>query len=520
MICTRMRGFGLVLAGSLVPALALAQGGTGGTAGGGTAAGGGVAGSAPGGAPGMTTTFSLRTRAESWNWFDTRAVGDGRYTYLGAIARLGVSGRRPGLGWTLEAAAPVLLGLPDDAISGAPRGQLGLGASYFAANDRERDVAQLFLKQAFLRLGAAPGQGGHALRLGRFEFAEGTELAPADPTLAAVKSSRVAQRLIGPFPWTHVGRAFDGAHYSFDRKARPAGPGPWNVTLAAFAPTEGAFQANGWRPLPVAVGYASYNRGLRWGAGGQSDLRLFGILYEDRRDTLRFSTTTPGAILPASQRASGGRVRVQTFGGHLVHVLPTAAGPLDLLAWGAVQRGDWGRLDHRANAAALEAGWQPAGVPWRPWVRAIWFHGSGDASATDGRHGTFFELLPTPRPFARFPLHNLMNLEQSAASLTLRPHPRVTLRSDVNALRLAEAADLWYVGGGAFERESFGYAGRPSNGRRRFASLTDLSADLRLTRRLAVNGYLARAGDRDVVRAIYPGTGPAYFGYVELDVRY
>jgi hypothetical protein len=35
-----------------------------------------------------------------------------------------------------------------------------------------------------------------------------------------------------------------------------------------------------------------------------------------------------------------------------------------------------------------------------------------------------------------------------------------------------------------------------------------------------VNGYVARAGARDVARAVYPGTGPAYFGYVELDVRY
>jgi hypothetical protein len=264
------------------------------------------------------------------------------------------------------------------------------------------------------------------------------------------------------------------------------------------------------------VGYGAYTRGVRWRGGAQSDARLFALHYDDRREPARFT----GGVLPAAQRPTGdGRVRVSTLGGHLLHVQPTAAGALDLLAWGAVQGGRWGRLDHRAHAAALEAGWQPSGVPWRPWLRGLWFRGSGDASATDDAHGTFFEVLPTPRIYARFPIHNLMNVEQGGASLTLRPHARLTLRADAQALRLADPGDLWYLGGGAFERESFGYAGRPGGGRRRFASLADLSVDLRLTRRVAVNAYVARAGARDVVRAVHPDTGPASFGYVELDLR-
>ena len=369
------------------------------------------------GGGGITTTFAWRSRAESWRWFGaaTEPVADGRYDYLGTIVRGGIGGRRPGLAWTLEGAVPILLGLPDDAIAGAPRGQLGLGATYFAANDRSRNVVRAFVKQAYVRLGAAAGAGGHAVRLGRFEFAEGAELAPADPTIATLKSSRIAQRLVGPFGWTHVGRAFDGVHYTHDRRARPNGPGAANVTLAAFAPTPGAFEADGWRTLPIYVGYGAYTRGVRWGAGpraAQSDLRVFALHYDDQRDPRRFTPGLPGASLPATQRPTGDqRVRVTTYGGHVVHVVPTAAGPVDLLAWGALQTGRWGALDHAANANALEAGWQPAGVPGRPWVRAMWFHGSGDANAADGEHGTFFEVLPTPRPFARFPIHNLMNLE-------------------------------------------------------------------------------------------------------------
>jgi hypothetical protein len=36
---------------------------------------------------------------------------------------------------------------------------------------------------------------------------------------------------------------------------------------------------------------------------------------------------------------------------------------------------------------------------------------------------------------------------------------------------------------------------------------------------VAVNAYVARAGAGDVVRAVHPDTGPASFGYVELDLR-
>lgn len=503
---------GLVCASAL-PTLGIAQG-TARPVGGGGAGSGGAAGAAPG----VQATFSVRSRAESWNWFDA-SDADGRYAYLGTIVRAGLAGTaRPRVRWVLEGAAPILLGLPDDAIAGAPRGALGLGASYHAANARERNVATVFLKQAYLRLGDLPARGGHAVRLGRFEFSEGAELASPNATVATVKASRVAQRLVGPFAWTHVGRAFDGAHYTFDRPAAAPGRVARNVTLTAALPTEGAFRASAWEPLRTPFAYAAWTAGRAAPGGRATDGRLFALHYEDRRDPARaVKVDNRPAAARAADRA---RIRVTTLGGHLVHVEPTAAGPIDLLAWGALQTGDWGALTHRAHAAALEAGWQPTGLPARPWLRAAWFVGSGDRDPADGTHGTFFEVLPTPRPYARFPIHNLMNLEQRQLSLTLRPHPKATLRADVSALRLAERRDLWYQGGGAFERGSFGYAGRPSGGQRDFATLVDLSADLRLTRRVSLNGYVARAGAGDVIRSVYPGTGSATFGYLELDVRY
>ena len=75
---------------------------------------------------------TLRTRAEGWDWFD--AGPEGRYAFVGTYLRAGISQQQRGFGWRVELMAPVLLGLPDDAVLPAPQGQLGQGGSYFAAN--------------------------------------------------------------------------------------------------------------------------------------------------------------------------------------------------------------------------------------------------------------------------------------------------------------------------------------------------------------------------------------------------
>src|SRR5215831_9012875 len=63
----------------------------------------------------VTISGSLRTRVESWNWFEGSANND--YTYPGSILRLSLSESRPAFDWQLEFAAPFLLGLPNDAIA-------------------------------------------------------------------------------------------------------------------------------------------------------------------------------------------------------------------------------------------------------------------------------------------------------------------------------------------------------------------------------------------------------------------
>ena len=98
---------------------------------------------------------SLRSRTYSWNWFGDTADGD--YTYPGSLLRVSVAHSKTKLDWQLEAAVPVLVNLPQTAIAPAPRGQLGLGANYFAANDNSRNAAGFSSSKAPFASKASPG---------------------------------------------------------------------------------------------------------------------------------------------------------------------------------------------------------------------------------------------------------------------------------------------------------------------------------------------------------------------------
>ena len=99
----------------------------------------------------------MRARVEGWDWFDapTAPPAFGRYSFAGIIARGGLAQQLRRWAWRVELAAPVLLGLPEDAVSPTPAGQLGLGATYWAASDSAEYPLALFLKQAFVRFGHA-----------------------------------------------------------------------------------------------------------------------------------------------------------------------------------------------------------------------------------------------------------------------------------------------------------------------------------------------------------------------------
>jgi hypothetical protein len=456
---------------------------------------------------GMTVQGSFRTRAEAWDWFRGDA-GDNTYAFSGSILRVALSQSRERLDWQVELAAPFLLGLPDDAVAAGPQGQLGLGASYFLANDRRRAAGMVFVKQAFVSLKRVGGSPAATLRLGRFEFMDGSEVVPKDAALAALKRDRINQRLLGHFGWAHVGRSYDGLHFAH---AKASG----NLTLIAAIPTRGVFQTDGWGETRTAIGYGSYTR--PWGRGRHSaETRLLALYYHDWRGIPK-TDSRPAAV----RLGDLGAVRIGTFGGHHLSSLATQAGGFDALLWGVAQVGRWGLLDHRAHAISVEGGFQPRLCKrLKPWLRAGFFDGSGDRDPADGTHDTFFQVLPTPRPFARFPFFNLMNNRDRFGMLILRPHPKITLSSEFHGLRLSNGRDLWYQGGGAYQPWTFGYVGRAAGGAHSLANLYDGSVDWRIRPDLTLTGYFGYAQGRAVTESLYPRGKSGSFGYLELTYKF
>ena len=453
----------------------------------------------------VTVSGSVRTRVEAWNWFDGAA--DDQYVYSGTIGRVALRQARPRVDWQVEFAIPILLGLPAAAIAPGPQGQFGLGAAYFAANDNVRNAAHLFVKQGFVRFKDLGGRPGQSLAVGRLEFVDGAEVAPADRTLAALKRDRLAHRLLGSFAFSHVGRSFDGVHYS-------SGGSRINVTGLAARPTWGVFQVNGWGDLDVNVFYGAVT-GQVPHASRPAEWRAFALGYRDYRSA---AIKTDARPLP-DRRGDTSDINLVTIGGHYVAAATTRYGTLDVLVWGAAQRGSWGSLSHRAAAVAAEAGWQPGASARRPWIRGGWNYGSGDGNPADRTHGTFFQVLPTPRIYARFPFFNMMNVSDGFGELVIRPGARLTARFDAHALRLASVDDLWYQGGGAFEPATFGFAGRPSNGSTNLATLLDAGAEYAVSPRIALGAYYAVARGGAVVTGTY-ASRHAQFGYAELTVRF
>jgi hypothetical protein len=351
------------------------------------------------------------------------------------------------------------------------------------------------------------GDAASGLLLGRFEFSDGAEVKPADASLALLKRDRIAQRLIGPFGFTHVGRGFDGVQYVRAGKIN-------NFTFVAARPTEGVFQLRSLYELDVDFYYGAFTRQLP-GKTSQGEARLFALHYHDGRNVLK-TDNRPQAVRTADHR----NIRLTTIGGHAMDVFGKNGGKVDLLVWGAAQFGRWGLLDHRAAAIAVEGGYQFA-VPWKPWVRAGYFRGTGDGNPGDDTHSTFFQMLPTPRIYARFPFFDLMNNEDIFAQILLKPRSKLSLRGDVHYLRLSNPRDLWYVGGGPFQQESFGYVGRPNNGHSVLGTLADLSVDYALTSTTNLTFYVGGVRGGRVPGSIYPAGGAhpgarmLYFEFVQ-----
>jgi Alginate export len=456
----------------------------------------------------VTVSGSFRTRLEMWDFFQGNA--NNSYAYSGNIFKLSFAQTLKKIDWQVELAAPILLGMPSDANAPAPQLQLGLGGNYYAANKSRSNAGMIFPKQGYIRFKSLFGDANQSVRLGRFEWMDGSEATPKDATLAALKRDRINQRLIGPFGWSHVGRSFDGFHYTANTRK-----GRINYTLVGALPTRGAFQVDGWGNLKVGFVNASVTGQVGQGKS-VGEWRALAIYYQDWRHILK-TDNRPAAI----RQLDINNIRIGTYGGHYIHKWDTTAGAVNVMVWGVIQNGKWGRQDHAAGAYDLEAGWQPTVLPeLKPWLSGGYSHTSGDGNAADNKHGSFFQILPTPRPYARFPFYDMVNNEDFFGILTLRPHKAVTIRGEYHALRLANRKDFWYLGGGAFQPWTFGYIGRNTSGARSLANQYDVSVDYNINAHFAFSGYFGYAQGKAAMHTIYPKGTDGKFGYLELVYKF
>jgi hypothetical protein len=472
--------------------------------------------------PKVTGTVSNITRVESWSYFEPRIrilapteepIGEPSYTFIGDRAELGV--RVDGERFDLSGAFNYvrLENLPTDAIG---PGGFGSGAFYFAATGVSYSY-QLYLSELLVKVKSR--DRNRSLTLGRMAFSSGVRLHPPSNALSGdgatglrpglnrsverLTQERLQSRLIGNFEWSYYQRRFDGARFDLDR-------GRWQYTAAAFVPTQGGFEESTNLSMPkvqVAVGSATRT-------GERSESQGFAYLYRDRRRgpfavvDNTFSIDQPVSILAI------------TAGGSHARVAPTRSGELDAVAWGAVQTGDWYGAPHRAASAAFEAGHRWSSAPMRPWLRAGYLWSSGDDDPRDGRHGTFFQMLPSSRKYALSSVYAQMNLRDAFLQAWIEPR-RFSSRIEVHRVSLASGRDLWYQGSGATASRDrfFGFSGRAAGGETSLGTVLEGTVDVPIRNYWSVNGYAGTMWGGGVVSRMFTGTRLTFWS-IENVIRF
>lgn len=454
----------------------------------------------------LSVNGSEAVRYEAWRWFEAGPEFSNEYGYGFSRTRLGASLKHESFLLRIEGQLTQWANLPGDAVAPAPRGALGVGANYFQ-HAGERSPTGLLLKYAYLEATGDPLPDGLTLRTGRFDYLDGLETLSGQATIDWLKRARGSERLIGPFGWSASQRSFDGGQVTLDCKS-------WNLTAMVAHPTQGGFEEDAGEAMEsLGIGAAALT--LKPGTLAEVlDSRLFVTRYSDRRSV----TQRADNVTTTARRADIG---INTYGLQFAGVVPCGSGEWDGLLWIAGQHGQWYELDHRAWGVALETGHRWKGSPWQPWLRAGLWHGSGDEVATDGEHGTFFQMLPTARKYARTPLYNLMNTTDVFVQAIVKPSPALVARADWHFVRLSDAADRWYAGSGATQESGaiFGYVQRPSNGERDLGHLLDVELTYKPTPFLTATLYYGHFIGGEVIERIYSGEH-ADLAYLEVEVAF
>lgn len=448
----------------------------------------------------------FRARYETFDFFQPNATNNNNdYDFWALRTRLGVQYTDEFVDAYAQGEYSGVYGLPNNAQA-APGGALGLGALYYTENNRQDNISDVHLKQAYanFKFGTL-GFKGLSLKLGRFEQNEGMEYKTGDAKYDTLKLTRVSQRMMGSFEFAHAGRQFDGAMLVQDHAK-------YNFTFSTTHPTQGGFNLNAQdQNSHIDLIYAALT-GKKDAFLPGLESRLFYLYYGDNRNIQVVDNRSAAQRLPLSQQ----NLSIHTVGTHWLTVNKLGPGAIDGLFWGAYQFGDWANLDHSAYAFDLETGYQLTELPLKPWLRGGFYQGSGDSNSKDGKHGTFFSVLPTVRIYAKFPYFNLMNINDAFAQLVLTPTASTKVNIDYHHLTLAETSDLFYAGAGATSRNTFGVAGRAPTGSGSLGELVDITFNYVMNKHFNVTAYYAHAFGGQYEDTFYAKRHDADYAYVEF----
>ena len=442
--------------------------------------------------PRVTGTISNVTRVESWSFFEPRVeslalsaepIGEPDYTFAADRAELGV--RMEGVRYDLSGAFNYvrLENLPTDAIG---PGGFGSGAFYFAATG-ERYSYQLYLGELAVRIKSR--DRSRILTIGR------TRLHPPSPIrfvgekgmVGWLTRERLDGRLIGNFEWSLYQRRFDGASLDLYRDR-------WTFSGGAFMPTQGGFEeSTNLTMTKIQLGTATATHSTL-----AAESQVFAHAYRDRRRGRK-------AVVDNRLRDDAPvDVTVATIGGSHARAMTLPSGHADVVAWGAAQIGDWYGLPHRAGSAVVEAGhrWTDAAI--RPWVRAGYAWASGDSAWNDGKHATFFQMLPSSRRYALSSVYTHMNLRDAYVQVLIEPRGSLA-RIEVHKVALASGEDLWYQGSGATSSGDrfFGFAGRVANGETSLGTVLEGTINVPVRKYWSVNAYAGVIWGGRVVKQMF-----------------
>ena len=470
--------------------------------------------------PNWRVTGELRARYEGFDFFQPQlnpkagVIADHNDYSFGALrARLGVNFTSDYVDALVQGQYTGLYALPEQAFAGAPVGPLGLGAVYYRDSGNSVNPNEVFLKQGYLnfKLQKLVGLPNMFLKAGRFEINDGLEYKTGDAKFDLLKATRVNGRLIGAFDFTHVTRSFDGLSLAYDDP-------DYNASLYATHPTQGGFNINAQDEISkIDLAYAAFTA-KKGTLIPDTEARLFYIYYGDNRNGVQVVDNRAALNRPL---LSNSNLSIHTIGTHLLGVQKLGPGAVDYMVWGAYQFGDWTNLSQSAYAFATEAGYQWIEAFLKPWVRAGYSIGSGDTNAQDGTHGTFFQIMPTVRLYAKFPFYNMMNMQDAFAQFSVAPTQTTKLGVDFHYLVLAETSDLFYGGSGATSRSgSLGYYGRASGGNSTVGQMVDISFTHNFNKYFSWGAYYAHAFGGDVTGNVYRSKNSADYGYVEFTASF